>query len=61
MAPKECPVIDFVELIIGASVPNTLLIAFNSAISPTGVLVPCVFIYDISLVFFSKIINKGCP
>ena len=40
VAPRECPVIDLVELIIGESESKSFLIAFNSATSPTGVLVP---------------------
>ena len=52
-APSICPVIDLVELIfmLGACFPKTLLIAFNSAISPSGVDVPCVLIASTSLAF----------
>ena len=41
-APNKCPVIDFVELIFKPyeCSPNKALIAFVSAISPSGVDVP---------------------
>ena len=45
-APRRCPVIDFVLLILRlyACSPNTFCIADISATSPKGVDVPCTFI-----------------
>src|SRR5438067_1332569 len=47
-APSRCPVMLLVELTIRPSFaqpPKTFLIAFTSATSPTGVLVPCALTY----------------
>ena len=44
VAPKDCPVKDFVELIFGIFEPKTYLIASNSLTSPIGLLLPCVLI-----------------
>ena len=50
-APNKCPVMDFVELIFIAYACslNTFIIALDSAISPSGVEVPCIFIASTSL------------